>query len=90
MVVLGGEFISLLFIGVMAAGCWSELRSGCFWEVYNGDILLPRGWLLIRRVVNIGFTILLLQKLLWLVKSVSHFFLPISKTHSWLTAPPIT
>ena len=25
----------LLFIGVMAAGCWSELRGGGFWEVYN-------------------------------------------------------
>ena len=37
MVVLGGEFILLLFIGVMAATCWSELRSGCFWEVI-GDI----------------------------------------------------
>ena len=34
-VVLGGEFILLLFIGVMAAGCWSELRGGSFWEVYN-------------------------------------------------------
>ena len=34
MVVLGGEFILLLFIGVMAAGCWSELRDGCFWEVH--------------------------------------------------------
>ena len=27
-VVLGGEFILVLFIGVMAAGCWSELRCG--------------------------------------------------------------
>ena len=27
MVVLGGKFILLLFIGVMAAGCWSELRG---------------------------------------------------------------
>ena len=35
MVVLGGEFILLLFIAVMAAGCWSELRGGCFWEVYK-------------------------------------------------------
>ena len=36
-VVLGGEYILilLLFIGVMAAGCWSELRGGCFWEIYN-------------------------------------------------------
>ena len=25
-IVLGGEFILLLFVGVMAAGCWSELR----------------------------------------------------------------
>ena len=32
-VVLGGEF------GVMAAGCWSELRGGCFWEVYNVAML---------------------------------------------------
>ena len=23
------------FIGVMAADCWSELRGGCSWEVYN-------------------------------------------------------
>ena len=51
-VVLGGEFILLLFIGVMAAGCWSELRGGCFWEVYItlksiGDIWIgcsPKGW----------------------------------------------
>ena len=28
---MGGEFIVLLFIGVVAAGCWSELRGGCFW-----------------------------------------------------------
>ena len=34
MVVLGGELL-LLFIGVMAAGCWLELRGGCFWEVYK-------------------------------------------------------
>ena len=39
-VVLGGEFILLLFIGVMAAGCWSELRGGCFWEAYNVLVLL--------------------------------------------------
>ena len=36
--VVGGcswsEFILLLFIGVVAAGCWSKLRGGCFWEVY--------------------------------------------------------
>ena len=30
LVVLGGEFILLLFIGVMADGWWSELRDGCF------------------------------------------------------------
>ena len=31
-----GKFILLLFIGVMAAaGCWSELIGGWFWEVYN-------------------------------------------------------
>ena len=35
----GGEFILLLFIRVMAAGCWSELRSGCFWEVCNVLVL---------------------------------------------------
>ena len=35
-VVLGGELILLLFtLGVVVAGCWSELRGGCFWEVYN-------------------------------------------------------
>ena len=28
MVVLGGEFILLLFIGVMDPGCWSEVRGG--------------------------------------------------------------
>ena len=33
MVVHGGGFILLLFIGVMAAG----LRGGCFWEVYNEE-----------------------------------------------------
>ena len=42
MAVLGGEVMLLLFIGVMAAGCWSELRGGCFLEVYMlksvGDI----------------------------------------------------
>ena len=41
MVVLGGEFRLLLFIGVMAAGCWSELR----------------GWLLFGGVVKIGLTV---------------------------------
>ena len=25
--------VNFLFIWVMAAGCWSELRGGCFWEV---------------------------------------------------------
>ena len=34
MVVLGGEFMLLVFIWVLAACCWSELR-GCFWEVYD-------------------------------------------------------
>ena len=29
-VVLGVEFILFLFIGVLAAGCWLELRGGCF------------------------------------------------------------
>ena len=29
---VGGSFILLLFIGVMAADCWSELGGGCFWE----------------------------------------------------------
>ena len=38
-VVLGGEFILLLFIGVMAAGCLSELRNGCFWEVCSVLVL---------------------------------------------------
>ena len=42
-VVLGVEFILLLFIGVVAAGCWSELRGGCFWEVYNVEIVLRHG-----------------------------------------------
>ena len=66
MVVLGGEFILLLFIGVMAVVCWSELRGGCFWEVYNGLVLclnqlrhlvwlLSRGWLLFRGVVTVHF-----------------------------------
>ena len=31
-VVLGGEFILLLFIGVMAVG-WLELRGGCLYNV---------------------------------------------------------
>ena len=69
MVVLGGEFILLLFIVVMAAGCWSELRGGCFWEVYNvlveinrGHLvwLLLRGWLLFGKVVKRGFTVVVL------------------------------
>ena len=34
-VVLGDEFILLLLIGVMVAVVGSELRGGCFWEVYN-------------------------------------------------------
>ena len=29
----------LFSIGVMAAGCWSELRGGCFWEVHNALVL---------------------------------------------------
>ena len=24
--------MSAFFMGVMAAGCWSELKGGCFWE----------------------------------------------------------
>ena len=63
-VVLGGEFILLLFFGVMAVGCWLELRGGCFWEVYNVLVLclnqlghlvwlLSRGWLLFRGVVTV-------------------------------------
>ena len=61
-VVLGGEFILLLFIGVMAAGCWSELRGGCFWEVVEINwghfvSLLPRGWLFFGGVVKRGFTV---------------------------------
>ena len=32
--VVGGESILLLFIEVMGVGCWTELRGGCFWEVY--------------------------------------------------------
>ena len=36
-----------VFIGVMADGCWSELRGGCFWEVYNvlmfSSLLKPIG-----------------------------------------------
>ena len=27
------KVILLLLVGVMAAGCCSELRGGCFWEV---------------------------------------------------------
>ena len=51
------------FIGVMAAGCWSELRGGCFVmyyvEINRGHLvcLLPRGWLLFGGVVNRGFTV---------------------------------
>ena len=33
MVVLGGEFTLLLFIGVIAAGCWSELER---WLLLGG------------------------------------------------------
>ena len=42
-------FILLLFIGVMATGCWSELRGGCFREVYNVLILC------LKSVVDIWF-----------------------------------
>ena len=60
MVVLGGEFILILFIGVKVAGCWSELRSGCFWEVNNVltkiyvEIIC---WLLFGGVVKRGCTL---------------------------------
>ena len=72
----GGEFILLLFIGVMAAGCWSELRGGCFWEVYNGLVLFKSIgdiWFvcsrevgcflegLLREVVKRGFTVILIR-----------------------------
>ena len=71
-VVLGGEFILLLFIGVMAADYWSELRGGCFWEVYNASSMLKAIgdiWFccsrevgcfsegLLREVVKRGFTV---------------------------------
>ena len=36
--VLGGKFILLQFIGVMAA-CWSELSGDSLWEVYNVLVL---------------------------------------------------
>ena len=38
MVVLGGEFILLLFIGDMA-GCWSELRGGS-----SGRFIIEINW----------------------------------------------
>ena len=50
----------------MAAGHWSELRGGCFWEVYfyveinQGHLvwlLLPSGWLLFGGGVNRSFTL---------------------------------
>ena len=53
-VVIAGEFILLLFIEIMADGCRSELRGGCFMEVYRFYVeinqvdlvwLLPRCWL---------------------------------------------
>ena len=62
-VVHGGEFILLLFIGVMAAGCWSDLRGAlgglCTVEINWGYLvwLLPRGWLLFGGVVKRGFTV---------------------------------
>ena len=31
--------MNLVFIGVMAASCWSELRGCFFWEVYNVLVL---------------------------------------------------
>ena len=40
-VVHGGGFILLLFIGVMAAG----LRGGCFWEVYSGRFIMKKAFL---------------------------------------------
>ena len=61
-VVLGGEFVMLLFIGVMVVGRRSELRGGCFWEVYisRGHLvsLLLRGWLLFGEVVKRGEVLL--------------------------------
>ena len=53
-VVLGSEFILLLFIEVMAAGCWSEIEVVSSMLTSIGDTwfgLLPRGWLLFRGVV---------------------------------------
>ena len=38
--VLGGESTLFPFIGVMAAGCWLELRGGGFWEAYNPSSML--------------------------------------------------
>ena len=55
-VVLGGEFILLLFIGAMH-GCWL-LRGGCFWDRGNQlgtfGLVAPERWLLFRGVVNRG------------------------------------
>ena len=61
MVVLGGEFIASIHWG-HGAGCWSELRGACFWEVVEINwghfvSLLPRGWLFFGRVVKRGFTV---------------------------------
>ena len=52
-VVLGSEFILLLFIEIMAADCWSEIEVVSSMKSI-GDTwfgLLPRGWLLFRGVV---------------------------------------
>ena len=35
LVVLGGKFVQLQFIGTLAAGRWSELRGGCYSEARN-------------------------------------------------------
>ena len=40
----GGEFILLLFIGVMAAGCWSELRGGCLYVLSVSTSSLVPKW----------------------------------------------
>ena len=32
-------FLPVVDPGVMAAGCRSDLRGGCFWEVYNVLVL---------------------------------------------------
>ena len=71
-VVLGGEFILLLFIGVMAVGCWSELRGGCFWEVSMfksiGDI-----WFGCSREVGCFSEGLLIEVLLYIILLHDHF-----------------